>query len=128
MFSLRLEVVSRFVGGMLLIGIGICVSLFVLTIAGGAIPSGSYETNPNFMNDSASVYTISVDSNVQPSLSLVPDLPRVSHQTAVIYSAEWRTAPIKAWSLLAGAVIVFIGILYLLLRRVHFGMSKEIFP
>lgn len=128
MFSLRLETVSRFIRGMLLIGIGVCVSLFVLTIAGGAIPSGSYEINPNFMNDSVSIYTISVNSNVQPALSLVPDLPRVSHQTAVIYSVEWRTAPIKLWTWVAAAGLVLIGSLYLLLKRLHFGMAEEIFP
>ncbi len=38
MFSLRLETISRFIGGLLLISMGIFVSLFVVSIAGGAIP------------------------------------------------------------------------------------------
>jgi hypothetical protein len=128
MFLHKLEPISRFLGIIFLVSMGVYTSLLVVTIAGGAVPSSSYETNPILMNDSVSIYSISVDSNVQPSLSLVPDLPRVSHQTAVIYSVEWRTAPIKAWSLLTGAVMVFIGILYLVTRRVHSGMSEEIFP
>jgi len=114
---------------MLLIGMGILVSLSVVTIAGGAIPIGSYVLNPNFMNGSPSTYlTFSLDSNVQSPLTMVLDLPPAPHQTAVRYTAEWHTAPIKAGSLIAAVGVAVIGILYLLLRRVHFGMSEEIFP
>jgi hypothetical protein len=128
MYLHKLEFISRYLGIFFLVIIGVFTSLLVVTIAGGAIPSGSYETNPSFMNDSVSSYTISIDSNVQRSLSLAPELPRVYHQNAVIYSVDWRTVPIKVWSLIIGAVTVFIGILYLASRWVHSGMSGEIFP
>ncbi len=129
MFSLRLEAISRFVGGMLLIIMGILMSLFVVTIAGGAVPSGSYVLNPNFMNGSPSTLsTSSMDSDVQPPLTLIFDPSPAPHQPAVLHTTLWVTAPIKAWALIAVVGATVIGILYLLLRRVHFGMSEEIFP
>ncbi len=75
-----------------------------------------------------SLFTISMDSNVQPPLYLVFDLLSAPHQTAVLHTIVWHTAPIKVWSLIAAAGLVFIGILYLLIRRMHSGMSEEIFP
>jgi hypothetical protein len=129
MLFLRLEAISRYVGGILLIGMGILVSLFVVTIAGGAVPTGSWATNPGFMRDSLPTnFTISLDSNVQPRLTVVLDLPPAPHQPAVLHTTVWHTAPIKAWVLLAAVGLAVIGILYLLLRRMHFSMSEEIFP
>jgi hypothetical protein len=113
---------------MLLIGIGIFVSIFVVTIAGGAVPIDSYTLNPNFINGSPPAYSISFDSNVNPPLTLVNDFSPTLHEPAVINTTEWHTGPIKAGFWIAAASVVFITILYLLLRRVHYCMSEEIFP
>jgi hypothetical protein len=130
MLFLRLEAISRYVGGILLIGMGILVSLFVVTRVGGAVPASSYELNPNFMNGSPPAYIIesSLDSNVQPPVTIVLDTPLTLHEPAVLPYTEWHPAPIKAWSWIAAAGVVITGILYLLLRRMRFGMSEEIFP
>jgi hypothetical protein len=130
MVSLRLEAISRFIGGLLLINIGIFVSLLVVTSAGGAIPSSSYSTDPNFMKGSPPELIRSLrDSNLQNPLQMVylssyASLPQI----AVLYNTLWNKEPIKVWSLIAAASLIFICILYLSIRRVHSNMSKEIFP
>jgi hypothetical protein len=129
MISIKFDAVNKYVGAILLIGTGILLILFVVTIAGEAVPSGSYISNPDFLKDSPPSYQYSsLDSNVQPPMTLVFDSSPIYHQTAVLYIARWSTKPIKSWSLIAAASLVFIGILYLLLKRVHSGMSEEIFP
>jgi hypothetical protein len=129
MFSLRLETISRFIGGSLLISMGIMVSLFVVSNSGGAVPSSSYALNPNFMNGSPStLVSLSMDSILQSPITLVFDPSPAPHQTPVLHTTAWHTAPFKVWSLITATGVVFIGILYLLLKRFHFGMSEEIFP
>jgi hypothetical protein len=147
MFSLRLETISRFTGSILLIALGILLSLFLVTLSGGAVPITSWATNPGFMRDSSLNY-FSVEPKMQPSINgnryftLAPQQPAVlqptingrlyltpaSQQPAVLQTTTWQTAMIKTWSLVATTCVVFTGLLYLLLRRVHFGMSEEIFP
>lgn len=130
MVSLRLEAISRFIGGLLLINIGTFVSLLVVASAGGAIPSSSYLTNPNFMNGSSpTLFRSFMDSNVQSPVRMVFDPPLAASPTiAVFHNTLWNKAPIKVWSLIAAGSLIFICILYLLIRRVHSSMSEEIFP
>jgi hypothetical protein len=129
MFSLRIEGISRFIGGLLLIIMGILGSLFVVSSVGGAVPTGSWATNPSFLRDSPHTYiTFSSGSNGQSPLTMIPYLPPATHQPAVLSTTIWHTAPIRAWSRISAVGLVFFVSLYLLLRRKHFGLSEEIFP
>jgi hypothetical protein len=125
MFLFRLQVVSKVVGAMVLIVIGILVSLFIVIVEGGAVPSGShYVTNPNFMIGSGpSNMYLTLDSNVEIPLTIYLSRRAVSHIVA-----EWATKPVKEWFLVAAGCLVVIGVLYFLLWRAQSRMSEEIFP
>lgn len=125
MLSLRLEHMTRFVGWVLLISVGILLTLLALTLAGGAIPVERWVPNPYFITRPPAHLTF---YEVYPvSLQYFDQLPAA--QAALgRYTSEWATGPIKIGALIAAGVIALSGLVYLWLRRAYGGISEEVFP
>ena len=120
MLSLRLENMTKFIGWVLMIGIGVLITLLVLTIAGGAIPEASYMLNPNFL--AGSTYNL-IDTN--GDIYFVNTEPQPA---AVLSAVEWHTTPIRMGSFITAGVVFILGLLYLGGKITSRGMSEEMFP
>ena len=122
MLSLRLENMTRFVGWLLVIGIGALITLLVLTAAGGAIPESKYALNPNFL--AGSTYNlVGIDTNGDIYFANPESQP-----AAVLRTLEWHALPIRTGSFITAGVVLILGLLYFWGKSTARGMSEEMFP
>jgi len=123
MLFIRLEGMTRFVGLVLMICVGILIALFVMTYSGGAIPVERFALNPNYLQGLPPSLTFSDTKD-----SLFIEYKTVSPQTAVSVTTEWLTSPFRTGALIMVGVVVALDILYLFLRRMYGSVPEEIFP
>jgi hypothetical protein len=126
MLSLRLETMTRFIGWVLLISVGILIALLVMIVVGGAVPIGTWTLNPNSLRGSATYLTFFDPQNATNGLYF--DYSPARRAAAVLYTTEWHTLPIETGLLIPAGVVAVLGIVCLWLRRTLRDMSEEAFP
>lgn len=134
MLSLRLDAVTRFVGGLLLVTVGILACLLVMNFSGAATPTTSWRLEPSFTRDSipfeikVEINKMSQGSGEQPNLVTETNIPPAPEPAVLQPTTTWNSAPIQGACRIVAALIGVLGLIYLLIRVKQSGFSEEIFP
>lgn len=132
MLSLKINSFNRFLGGLLLVSLGILATLLVLTWRGSAVPQGQKTSYFNTsgvtrseVNDALTVISgrgtysvVAIGSGQKPSL-IIP---------VHVYPYQWQAQPIRKGAGIAAAVTGLLALLYLGLKFLYRNRSEEIFP